>query len=399
MSEDKFGAFCAHNPVSMRGVPGGPLSGLRLGVKDVFDIAGHRTGAGNPDWLRTHEPAERSASAVQKLLDAGADVVGKTQTDELAYSLNGENLHYGTPRNPRTPERIPGGSSSGSAVAVAAGLCDLALGTDTAGSIRLPASFCGIYGFRPSHGVVANDGVVPLAPSYDTVGWMAPDPLLLAAAGNVLLPGQPVAEARRLIIAQDALALASDAVRQALAPCIEQLAGAFPGTVSVALAPEGLLAWQQIFRVIQGFEVWQTHGPWITSVQPTFGPGIRERFQWAATITREDAEAASSERRRISDALDRLLQDAVICLPTVAMVAPLKGSPTAEEDRTRALSLLCIASLARLPQVTLPVAHAGRCPVGLSLIGARNADRALLDLACRLVPAVFGGAAAGSPSH
>ena len=181
---DPYNAFCRHNHVELEGAPG-PLRGLTFAVKDVFDIAGHRTGNGNPVWLETHPPATRTASAVERVLAAGASMVGKTHTDELAYSLNGENVHYGTPINPRSPGRIPGGSSSGSAVAVAGSLVDFALGSDCGGSVRLPASYCGIYGIRTTHGLVPADGVVDLAKSFDTVGWFARDATMMLRVGDV----------------------------------------------------------------------------------------------------------------------------------------------------------------------------------------------------------------------
>jgi amidase len=385
---NNYGAFCDYNPAHLDGAPDGPLAGLRFGVKDLYDLAGFRTGAGNPDWLATHPPAQKTASAVQRLLDAGATVAGKTLTDELAYSLNGENAHYGTPVNPVSPERIPGGSSCGSAVAVAAGLVDFALGTDTAGSVRLPASFCGIAGFRPTHGVVPIDGVVPLAPSYDTVGWLAPNAEMLARVGDVLLPkddaGKSFAPAT-LIIPADAWDLASPEVRSALEPLLQAIAASFAKTQRLQLARDGFLHWQQVFRVIQGHEVWQTHGAWITATSPRFGPGIRERFQWASTISAEDAEAAKPKRAAIANYIHGLLADAVMALPTVSFLPPRKGSPTAEEDRTRALCLLSIASLAGVPQVSLPLARAAGCAVGLSLIGSRCYDRGLLQLASKLM--------------
>jgi amidase len=188
MMHDPLNAICRHTHVALAGSGSGPLTGLTFAAKDVFDIAGHRTGNGNPVWLETHPPAERTASAVQRLLDAGARMVGKTHTDDMAYSLNGENVHYGTPVNPVAPGRIPGGSSSGSVAAVAGGLVDFALGTDCGGSVRLPASYCGVYGLRPTHGLVPADGVVPLAPSFDTVGWFARDAALMRRIGEVLLP-------------------------------------------------------------------------------------------------------------------------------------------------------------------------------------------------------------------
>jgi amidase len=181
-------AFCAHATTFRGGSPGGPLAGRRFAVKDLFAIAGHRACFGNPDWLSTHWAAEATAPVITWLLDAGAALVGTTVTDELAFSLTGENPHYGTPPNPAAPGRVPGGSSSGSASAVAGGLVDFALGTDTGGSVRVPASHCGIFGFRPTHGAVSPAGVLPFSPSFDTVGWFARDADTLAAVGDRLFP-------------------------------------------------------------------------------------------------------------------------------------------------------------------------------------------------------------------
>jgi len=381
---DRYGAFCTHDPVRLTGAPSGPLAGLRFAAKDTFDVEGQRICGGNPDWLRTHDPAPSTAAAVQALLDAGAALAGKTQMDELAYSINGENHFYGTPLNPRNPDRIPGGSSSGSAVAVAAGLVDFALGTDTAGSVRLPASFCGIHGLRPSHGAVSSVGCMPLAPSYDTVGWFARDRATLERVARVLLPSHASALPPRLLIATDAFALAREPIRTALAPQLERLRARFARVEEIALSAEGLLAWQQTMRVLQAYEVWQTHGDWIARVKPAFGPGIRERFQWASTIAREDALAAAERREQISRELDARLDGAALCMPTVPFVAPPRNAPTAEQDRTAALSLLCVASLGRLPQVTLPVAEADGCRVGVSLLGRRGSDLSLLELAAQV---------------
>jgi amidase len=383
-SDDRYGAFCTHDPVRLSGAPSGPLAGLRFAAKDAFDVKGQRICGGNPDWLRTHDPAASTAPAVQALLDAGADLAGKTQMDELAYSINGENHFYGTPLNPRNPNRIPGGSSSGSAVAVAAGLVDFSLGTDTAGSVRLPGSFCGIHGLRPSHGAVSIAGCLPLAPSYDTVGWFARDLSTLARVARVLLPARASGLPERLLIATDAFALASEPIRGALAPHVDRLRARFARVEEIVLGDEGLFSWQQTMRALQGYEVWQTHGEWIARVKPAFGPGIRERFQWAATIAREDALAASARREQISQLLDALLDGAALCMPTVPFVAPVRNAATAEQDRTGALSLLCVASLGRLPQITLPVATADGCQVGLSLLGRRGTDLPLLELAAQV---------------
>ena len=195
IERDTVGAFCRHTHADAAGAASGPLAGLTFGAKDIYDVAGHKTGFGSPDWLRTHGPAERTAPAVQRLLDAGAHLVGKTHTDEMTYSLNGENPHYGTPVNVNAPGRIPGGSSSGSAAAVAAGLVDFALGSDTGGSVRAPASFCGIFGMRPTHGRIPLDGACPLAATFDTAGWFARDATLLERVGRVLLADSAIAPA------------------------------------------------------------------------------------------------------------------------------------------------------------------------------------------------------------
>lgn len=378
-AEIASGAFCPYGNLQISGAAEGPLARLRVGVKDLFDVAGYPTGAGNPDWLATHAVPTQHAAAVSMLLDAGADIVGKTLTDELAYSLNGENYHYGTPVNPVSPERIPGGSSCGSAVAVAAGFCDIGLGSDTAGSIRLPASFCGVWGFRPTHGVISSAGVVGLAPSYDAVSWITPNAALLASTGHVLLPAKHSASLpSRLLLAQDAWALANADVRRVLEEKLLQVKGYFGSVAQDVLADEGLLQWQQVFRTIQGREVWQTHGAWISACAPKFGPGIAERFQWASTISAEAAAEAAIQRWRIRAHLDAILSGATLCVPTVSFIAPLKRAPSGEQDRTNALCLLAIASLAGLPQITLPLAQVNGCAVGLSLIGARGMDHELL---------------------
>ncbi|MGQ0664623.1 MAG: amidase [Pseudomonadota bacterium] len=385
MLNDPLGAFCRHDHVELKGAPAGAFAGLRLAVKDVFDIKGHVTGAGQPDWLRTHPPASSTAPVVQALLDAGADVVGKTQTDELVYSLNGENVHYGTPVNPRAPGRIPGGSSSGSAAAVAGGLADIALGTDCAGSVRLPASYTGIHGFRPTHGRVAAEGAVGLAPSFDTVGWFARDAAILERVGRVLIadaaPPRPPA---RVLIAEDTFALAGAAVERALQAGVEAVAAAVGKAERAIVHPPGLPELAAWFRVIQGFEVWRTHGEWITRVKPDFGPGVRERYVWAATVKEADTLAPCAARERFAARLvDLLKDDAILCLPTAPGIAPLLDTPSAELEafRLRAIALLAIAGLARLPQASLPLGTLDDCPVGLSLVGAPGADLDLLAFA------------------
>jgi amidase len=385
LDRDELGAFCRHTHVAVAGSGEGPLAGLTFGAKDIYDIAGHKTGFGSPDWMRTHAEASRTAPIVQQLLEAGADMVGKTHTDELTFSLNGENAHYGTPINVNAPGRIPGGSSSGSAAAVAGGLVDFALGSDTGGSVRAPASFCGVYGLRPTHGRVSLAGACPLAASFDTVGWFARDADVMERVGSMLLSEEPDATLpRRLLVAEDAFELAGHASTAALQPALERITALIGKSQRVTVSTEGLRQWLEVFRVLQGHEVWQQHGAWVGEAKPELGPGIRQRIQWASTIAPSDAAPATAKRDEIAGRMAALLRnDAVLVLPTVSDIAPLRAAePQATEDfRTRALSLLCIAGLARLPQINLPLGRLNGCPIGISLIGPRDSDMMLLGLA------------------
>ena len=388
--DDPLGAFCVENHAALAGSGRGPLLGLTFAAKDVFDIAGSRTGFGNPAWLESHPLAESTAPAVQLLLDAGADMVGKTLTDEITYSLSGQNHHYGTPVNSAAPGRIPGGSSSGSASAVAGGLVDFALGTDCGGSVRLPASYCGILGIRPSHGRVSLEGVAPFTWSFDVAGWFARDADVFAKVGDVLLDDEgELSSPRRLLYAQDAFGLVDREVADALTPAVDVAAGIIGSRADITVSPDGLPGWYETFRVIQAWEIWSNHAAWIGEAKPEFGPGIRERFEWASRVTEQDVEAARIRRAVILERVESLFEDGdVLCLPTSPRVAPPVDAPTDElENRVRAqaMSLLCVAGLAGLPQVSLPLASLGGLPLGFSLVGPRGADRQLLALAGRMM--------------
>jgi len=384
---DALGAFCRHTHAAAKGSGTGPLSGLTFGVKDIYDIAGHKTGFGSPDWLATHEAAAKTAPLVTALLAAGADMVGKTQTDELTYSLNGENAHYGTPVNVNAPGRIPGGSSSGSAAAVAGKLVDFAVGSDTGGSVRAPASFCGIYGIRPTHGRVSLEGACALAKSFDTAGWFARDALLLERVGRVLLGDADAAKQGAAFLADDAFVLLDSAAVAALQPALEKIKAVTGPLQNVTVSGEGLPQLFQAFRVLQGAEIHQQLGAWVARVQPKLGPGVCERMQWTATITASDVAGAQAVRDAVCRRMDELLQhNAVLVLPTVPDIAPLLNTPPAQLDdfRARAMSLLCIAGHAGLPQVTLPLATLQGCPLGISLVASRGNDALLLNLASRI---------------
>lgn len=390
--DDPAGAFCRDNHVALKGTGQGPLTGLTFAAKDVFHIAGHRTGFGNPDWLTTHPPAAETATAVEALLAAGADMMGKTHTDELAYSLSGENVHYGTPLNPRAPDRVPGGSSCGSVSAVACGLVDFALGTDCGGSVRLPASYCGVLGMRPTHGRVSLEGAIPFAPSFDCAGWFARDAAMFGRVGPVLL-GEDAASRSpaRLLIAEDAFALVEPSVREALRGVVTQVSTQVERAERVTVTPDGLNTWMETFRVLQGAEIWTNHGAWIETARPKLGPAIRERLEIASRLDPQAIAEAKERRGAIIAHLDALLGEGdVLCLPTSPRIAPIKGTEQRALEvtyRYQAMSLLCIAGLGGLPQISLPLAALDGCPLGLSIVGRRGSDRMLLDLACTVMAA------------
>ena len=363
----------------VQGAAGGPLAGLRVGVKDSYDVAGARTGAGSPEWLDEQHPAIQHAWAVQQLLDAGATAVGKTVCDEFFYSLSGITSHYGTPVNVRAPGRIPGGSSCGSAAATAGGACDIGLGTDTGGSIRVPSAFCGLYGLRPTHGRVPMDGCRPMAPSFDVAGWMADDAATLAAAGPVLLPaaGAVRADVAGWLWPRTRSRRPTPEVGEAAERALEAL----PASDRGRIAPEGGLdGWRGAFRVVQAYEVWQSYGEFVTRVRPALGSGVRERMAAAATVTEEDAALARQVGAEASRQIRAIARPGtVIALPTVPCAPPRidAGPDEVESFRTRTLRLTCIAGLSGLPQVTVPA--------GLSLIGWPGGDESLLELAASLV--------------
>jgi amidase len=371
--EDTVGAFLPDGLFDLEGAGEGPLKGLTFAAKDILDVAGRVTGCGNPDWAASHAAATSHAPVVEAMLAAGANLAGKTITDELAYSLNGQNF-------------IPGGSSCGSAAATAAGLVDVALGSDTGGSIRIPASYCGLFGLRPSHGLVSLDGVMALAPSFDTLGWLAPNAALLKAVGEVLLPDGPGTAPVSLSIAEDAFALMDEDARARLTPWVARLEARLGAARKVAIGEPGggLATWMRRFRVIQAREICAQHGAWIAKRKPRFGPEIAARFEWAASI--EEAEAAEARRLRVdfTARMEELLAGgAILCLPTAPNIAPridADGEALATH-RDRVLSLTSPAGLAGLPQVTIPLAQHTGCPLGLSLMAGPRTDRGLLDFA------------------
>lgn len=381
----------------------GPLLGLRLAVKDLFHIAGLPTGAGNPDWLASHPTPDTTSPVVSALMDAGAELVAKTLTDELAYSLNGRNIHYGTPQNPQCLDRLPGGSSTGSAVAVAAGEADIGLGTDTGGSIRIPASYNGLFGIRTSHGRLSTDAMVPLAPRFDAVGWMTRDAATLARVGDVLLPPEPgpvtPKAPTRVTVLQpelEGVALWRAEHDAWLGRQQQVISPARPGSRTLSevrrlpIASDWLVRASECFRILQGRAIWRTHGDWITRHKPVFAPDIKLRLDWCRQLSKDDERRAETGRLDFErDILGWFEGADALLLPTTPGPAPKlsANSDWMANYRSQLMGLTAAAGLAGLPQVHLPVLSLESAPAGLSLLGPVGSDRSLLKMAEQLAPA------------
>ena len=367
----------------------GPLAGLTFAVKDLFDIAGYPTGGGQPFVLAMSGIKNQTAPTVQKLLDAGARFIGKTVTDELAFSMNGNNAHFGAPINGAAPDRISGGSSSGSASAVSNNLCDFALGTDTGGSVRAPANHCGLFGIRPTHGRISLAGALDLAPSLDTCGYFARDVKTFARVSGVLLGADtaPLPEKIRLLKPTDIWALLDAEVLPVQTASLAQVETALGKSqpTNVVLDDMDTMYWR--FRYIQGREAWMVNGPLIKRFCPPLGPGVAERFEWSSKVTDEQFASATVYRERFKKHLADLLgEDGVLVLPTVPDIAPLTGDggEKMESYRNRSIQMLCIAGLAGFPQISMPLGQRLGAPLGLSLLGPHGNDASLVKLAQKI---------------
>ena len=384
---DEVGAFVPGPRLDIPGAADGPLAGLDFAAKDLFDVSGHPTTYGNPDWARTHPPAAGTAPCVSALLQAGARLRGKTKTVELAYGLTGENVWHGTPLNPAAPERFPGGSSCGSAAAVAGGLVEFALGSDTAGSVRVPASYCGVYGIRPSWGAVSLAGARGLAPSFDTAGWFAAGAGTLARVGDVLLPDDGAGALGPLLRPASAWANTLPETAEALAPALRALERLLGPALPVEVAPEGLPAFYEHARCAIAEEVWATLGDWIEETRPALGPGVAERFAAARAMDPAKAAAGRAFRRAFAARARALLAGgAVLAFPTAPGPAPLLTATQAEQNAVResTMGVTAMSGLAGLCEVTLPAGRVEGAPVGFSLLAAPGRDRAALALAAAL---------------
>ena len=387
---DAARAFMPYPDAPVAHAESGPLIGLTFAVKDLFDVAGYPTSGGQPFVLAMSGIKTTTAPTVQRLLDAGARLVGKTITDELAFSMNGQNAHFGSPVNGAAPERISGGSSSGSASAVSNHLCDFALGSDTGGSVRAPANHCALIGLRPTHGRISLAGVLDLAPSFDTCGWFTRDVATFARVADMLLGADPtpLPERIRLLAPTDLWGLLAPEVIEAQRGPRDRVESVLGGAAPCEVVLDDFDAMYWSFRYLQGREAWRTDGALIERFKPPLGPGVKDRFAWARDVSDAQVATANGFRERFRAHLAHLLgNDGVLVMPTMPDIAPLASADEAglEDYRNRATRLLCSAGLAGFPQLSLPLGSRLGAPLGISLLGPAGSDRSLVRLAERIV--------------
>lgn len=386
-TRDALNAFLDYpTDVDIRSSDSGPLAGLTLGVKDIFDVEGLPTGGGNPEREREYPSAEATATPIARLLEAGAQFLGKTQTEELTYSMIGLNAHFPAPVNPRAPERVTGGSSSGSAAAVAGGLCDIAAGSDTNGSIRAPASFCGLIGLRTTHGRIPLDHTMALSPSFDTFGWFAKDADIYERVGAVLLGEDDHRETllRPMRVAEFEALLFGEAERAEYARMLSLVTDCFDRKPGFLALPGDTAELFERFKEMQAYEAWQVHGSFLKAKDRNLGPGVKERFDYARAITPEQDARARERMAAFRGDFGALMNpDMVVVMPSQPSAAPLKDSTHEELERYRAeaLTLTSIAGLLGWPQITIPLGEVHGAPFGISLLGPKGSDRQLIAMA------------------
>ncbi|MBQ4832910.1 amidase [Pseudoalteromonas sp. MMG010] len=387
-SNQLTGIFCQHGPKNWQTSHTGPLVNKRLAVKDVFAVKNHINSAGNPSWFNSSNVAIKNADAINKLMEAGSCFISFTHTDELAYSLEGNNIHYGAAENPHFPGHACGGSSMGSAAAVAANLADIGLGTDTGGSIRIPASYCGLYGIRPSHNVIDTEGLIPLAPPFDTIGWFTQSADLLSNVGDVLLPEQEITPVNTLIVAEQLFDLVDVSLRSNLVAALDKIKPYFKEVKTLQLPNDQILSeLADTFRILQGRAIAKTHRHWLenTTPKPEFSEAIQARFDMALGLSeaqQKEAQQVQQQWQKVIDA--NLNKNSCLFLPTTPTTAPKLGADTGPL-RMQILTLSAMAGLSGSAQVHLPLTPtANGHPYGFSLMMSHANDKSLLACATHI---------------
>lgn len=386
----------------LQGAWEGPLRGLTVAVKDLFAIKGYRIGAGNPAFLDSGRPEASTAPAVADLLRGGASLRGIARTDEFAYSIAGDNPHYGTPPNGALPGALPGGSSSGPASAVATGQAEVGLATDTAGSVRVPASYQGLWGLRTTHGLVPRMGMLPLAQSFDTVGWLTRDGETLQRVVDWCLSydGSESTESVfgesgddlpwRFVVPHEVMDAVEPDTRAAFDALLARLAASDDPPVLRRAAIGDLAGYQEPFRTVQAAEAWRNNAEWLRAHPGAVGAAAAERFRMASQVTAADESAARARLEELREGMHDLVRDAVLILPTVPGPAPMRTAESTRIDvvRQATLRMTTPAAIGGLPALSVPLltvrSQLGPAPVGVCLVSRAGTDIALVRLARRL---------------
>ena len=346
-----------------------------IAVKDLLDVRGAVTTGGGK--ILTKRPALKDAKAVALARAAGCGVVGKTNLYEWAYGVSSDNPHYGVVRNPRDPSRSAGGSSSGSAAAVASGACDWAIGTDTAGSIRIPASLCGVVGFKPTNGTISVAGVIPLSRSMDAVGALAPDVSTAARAADIMSGGALSARP-----SPAKLRFRIGVPKGWVSGGLDEETAAVWSAVSAGLRPVPFPDRKEMFRlaeVIQQWEAMEFHRRWFEAYPESYSPPVHQRLAAAGKISRSEYVAACRDRVRLRQEVARAMADVdAVLLPTTACVAP--KLETAEQIREPMVRFTRPFNLTGQPVFSIPAPVEG-LPVGIQIIGRHGDDSRLAAVA------------------
>jgi amidase len=393
---DQADAHCwVHDSAPVPATGSGPLTGQTMAVKDMFAVQDRVSSFGLGRWRETHGPSDTTAPVLRSLLAAGASIAGLAKMDQIAWSIVG-NVSEGTPPlNSVYPDRFTCGSSSGPASAVAAGLAEIGIGSDTGGSIRAPAAVCGLFGLRPTHGLISTEDALPLASSFDTVGILARQ---LSLVGQVLsvvadrLDDSP--PAFRRVVPADRL----DAVIPATADAVRNVAADLAHGLGCELAEQDLGEFfnsdvVELFARIQAREVWATHGLWLAENLDYLAQDVRDRVRRAEELCGDTAAVKESDEREwrsFTDALgSRLPADSVAVVPVLPGL-PLRRQGSVEESlafRSSALIYTAPGSLSGRPELVIPVRHAATgLHVGVGLLGPRCSDAALVKIASLVTP-------------
>ena len=359
----------------------GLLKDLKFVTKDMCDIKNFKTSCGNPDFYKKCKPANDFAPFLKKILNKGAKLKGITICDEFFYSVIGENNHYGTPVNLNAPNCVPGGSSSGSAAALTTNLYDFSIGSDTGGSVRVPASFCGLYGIRPTHGRIDATGVYPMAPSFDTIGWFSRDVDIFKKVGSVLLNKDEASNIsfNSYVIAEDLLELAEENLQRQF---IEYLNTNLPNLLRIKISIKDKAEIADYFRILQGGEIKEHVIPWIEKNNPEISTEINNRIKMASNITKDEINLAKKFRKDlISEVNVSLPKGNIAIFPTTPFSAPLCGQDeyALGASRKKLMSMTSITGMTSRPQISIPKLKDKTGPVGISLLGWENSDEILLN--------------------